>query len=61
MREQYEDKKGRKRLREHWKGYGNRKKKDKSRYKEMPSISNKFKGHTHLVRIRKDKTKVVRK
>jgi len=44
----YKNKKGR--IVEHWKAYGNKKKKDKSRYETKPCITNKFKGHTHKVR-----------
>ena len=49
MKETYKDKRGKTRKREHWKAYGNKKKKDKSRYVEKPCITNKFKDHTHKV------------
>lgn len=56
MKEKYIDNHDNDRVKEHWPAYGNRKKKDKARYKEVPCVTNKFKGHTHLVRIReKDK------
>ena len=52
MKEEYEDKRGKTRIREHWNAYGNKKKKDKSRYKEKACFSTKLKGHTHMVRVR---------
>lgn len=57
MKETYKDKFDNIKKREHWKAYGNKKKKDHNRYIKKNCISSKFEKHTIRVRKKKKKKK----